>query len=116
MSERVSHGDLKFVLVAIKIQHGSGGNLAEVLSGISAVIRARFRMKQKILALSAEGRLSALILSILPFGVSAFILIMKSEYYLEHQHDPRLYIAVGLGFLLMVAGVIVMHRMVRFRF
>jgi tight adherence protein B len=46
MADRVDQGDLKFVLVAINIQHGSGGNLAEVLSGISAVIRARFRMKQ----------------------------------------------------------------------
>ncbi|HEX6102903.1 MAG TPA: type II secretion system F family protein [Alphaproteobacteria bacterium] len=116
MAERVDQGDLKFVLVAINIQHGSGGNLAEVLSGISAVIRSRFRMKQKISALSAEGRISALILSVLPFLVSAFIFALKGEYYLEHANDPRIYIAVGSGFLLMVFGVIVMHRMVRFRF
>jgi tight adherence protein B len=116
MSERVDQGDLKFVLVAINIQHGSGGNLAEVLSGISAVIRARFRMKQKISALSAEGRISALILSVLPFLVSAFVFTFKRDYYLEHANDPRIYIAVGFGFLLMVFGVFVMHRMVRFRF
>jgi tight adherence protein B len=116
MSERVNQGDLKFVLVAINIQHGSGGNLAEVLSGISGVIRARFRMKQKILALSAEGRISALILSVLPFLVSAFIFALKGDYYLEHADDHRIYVAVGSGFLLMVFGVIVMQRMVRFRF
>ena len=116
MADRVDQGDLKFVLVAINIQHGSGGNLAEVLSGISGVIRARFRMKQKILALSAEGRLSAVILSVLPFLVSAFVFALKGEYYTEHSDDPRIYIAVGSGFLLMVFGVIVMHRMVRFRF
>ncbi|HXV25093.1 MAG TPA: type II secretion system F family protein [Alphaproteobacteria bacterium] len=116
MAERVDQGDLKFVMVAINIQHGSGGNLAEVLSGISAVIRARFRMKQKIAALSAEGRLSAAILSVLPFLVSAFIFAFKGEYYMEHSSDPRIYIAVGSGFLLMVFGVIIMHRMVRFRF
>jgi tight adherence protein B len=116
MADRVNQGDLKFVLVAINIQHGSGGNLAEVLSGISGVIRARSRMKQKILALSAEGRLSALVLSVLPFLVSAVIMALKSDYYMEHANDPRIYIAVGFGFLLMVFGVIVMHRMVRFRF
>lgn len=116
MADRVNQGDLKFVLVAINIQHGSGGNLAEVLSGISSVIRARFRMKQKIAALSAEGRLSASILSVLPFLVLAFIFAFKGEYYTEHADDPRIYVAVGSGFLLMVFGVIVMHRMVRFRF
>jgi tight adherence protein B len=116
MADRVNQGDLKFVLVAINIQHGSGGNLAEVLSGISAVIRTRFRMKQKISALSAEGRISALILSVLPFLVSGFIMLLKADYYLEHANDPRIYVAVGSGFLLMVFGVIVMHRMVRFRF
>jgi tight adherence protein B len=116
MAERVDQGDLKFVLVAINIQHGSGGNLAEVLSGISAVIRARFRMKQKISALSAEGRISAVILSVLPFLVSAVIFLLKGDYYMEFAHDPRIYVAVGFGFLLMVFGVIVMQRMVRFRF
>ncbi len=116
MAERVDQGDLKFVLVAINIQHGTGGNLAEVLSGISAVIRARFRMKQKIAALSAEGRLSAAILSVLPFLVSAIIFALKGEYYMEHANDPRIWVAVGSGFLLMIFGVIVMHRMVRFRF
>jgi tight adherence protein B len=116
MAERVNQGDLKFVLVAINIQHGSGGNLAEVLAGISSVIRARFRMKQKISALSAEGRLSAIILSVLPFLVSAFIFALKGEYYMEHAQDPRIYVAVGSGFALMIIGVIVMHRMVRFRF
>ncbi len=113
---RVDQGDLKLVTVASNIQHGSGGNLAEVLSGISAVIRARFRMKQKIAALSAEGRLSAVILSLLPFLVLAFIFAFKGEYYLEHSSDPRIYFAVGSGFVLMVFGVILMHRMVRFRF
>lgn len=116
MADRVNQGDLKFVLVAINIQHGTGGNLAEVLSGISSVIRARFRMKQKIAALSAEGRLSAIILSVLPFLVSLVIFAFKGEYYAEHSDDPRIYVAVGSGFLLMVFGVIVMQRMVRFRF
>ena len=116
MAERVDQGDLKFVVVAISIQHGSGGNLAEVLAGISAVIRARFRMKHKIRALSAEGRISAIILSVLPFLVSTAIFVLRGEYYLEHANDPRIYIAVGSGFLLMIVGMIVMYRMVRFRF
>jgi Flp pilus assembly protein TadB len=56
------------------------------------------------------------ILSVLPFLVSGFIFLLKGDYYLEHANDPRIYVAVGSGFLLMVFGVIVMHRMVRFRF
>jgi tight adherence protein B len=116
MAERVDQGDLKFVLVAISIQHGSGGNLAEVLAGISGVIRARFRMKHKIRALSAEGRISAIVLSVLPFLVSAAIFALRGDYYMEHANDPRIYIAVGSGFLLMIIGMLVMYRMVRFRF
>jgi tight adherence protein B len=80
------------------------------------VIRARFRMKHKIRALSAEGRISAIILSVLPFLVSAAIFVLRGEYYLEHANDPRIYIAVGSGFVLMIVGMIVMYRMVRFRF
>jgi len=42
--------------------------------------------------------------------------VLRGEYYLEHANDPRIYIAVGSGFLLMIVGMIVMYRMVRFRF
>ena len=115
MAERVNQGDLKFVLVAINIQHGTGGNLAEVLAGISSVIRARFRMKQKIMALSAEGRLSAVILSVLPFLVAAFIFTVKASYFAPFSNDLRLYMMIGGGFLWMIFGIVIMHRLVRFR-
>jgi tight adherence protein B len=66
--------------------------------------------------LSAEGRISAVILSVLPFLVSTAIFVLRGDYYLEHANDPRIYVAVGSGFLLMIVGMIVMYRMVRFRF
>lgn len=115
MADRVDQSDLKFVLVAINIQHGTGGNLAEVLAGISSVIRARFRMKQKVMALSAEGRLSAVILSVLPFLVAGLIFALKAEYFAQFSNDPRIYMMIGSGFLMMILGVIIMHRLVRFR-
>ena len=67
MAERVGLPDLDFLVVAVAVQIQVGGNLAEILSSLARMIRERFRMRLKIRALSAEGRFSAAILSLLPF-------------------------------------------------
>ncbi len=68
LGDRVDVEDYQYVVVSINIQHETGGNLAEVLHGLSTVIRASFRMFLKIKAISSEGRMSAKILAILPLA------------------------------------------------
>ncbi len=115
LAQRVPHQDLHFVVVAIEIQSSTGGNLAEVLTKLSETIRNRFQMMRKIRALSAEGRLSALILSLLPFFVGAAIMAMNPDYYTDVIDDPLLpkLLLSGAGVLMM--GVFIMWRMVNFR-
>jgi tight adherence protein B len=79
MIERVPLQDLRIVATAIMIQKESGGNLAEVLDKTSYVIRERFRLKRQISVHTAQGRLTGIILSLLPIvlGIALFFVNPK---------------------------------------
>jgi tight adherence protein B len=115
MARRVGLGDLRFLVVAVMIQMQVGGNLAEVLNSLSRVIRERATMRAKIRALSAEGRFSAGLLSVLPFIMIGAITLIRPTYYSAVSADPFFWPILGVGFALMVLGVLVMYRMVNFR-
>jgi tight adherence protein B len=115
LARRVGVDDLRFMVVAIMIQTQVGGNLAEVLESISHVIRERAKMRAKIAALSAEGRFSAVLLSVLPFALMGFIVLVRPQYYRAVSGDPVFMPILGVGIVLMVIGIIVMYRMVNFR-
>lgn len=115
MSRRIEVQDFQYVVVSINIQHETGGNLAEVLSNLSMVIRDRFRMFKKIKALSSEGRLSAVVLSFLPFAVGALIFTGNPDFYLRVKDDPLFLPMMGGALGLMLAGIYIMYRMVNFR-
>jgi tight adherence protein B len=74
MAKRTRSLDFEWTVMAIRLQRQVGGNLAEVLSTVSQTIRDRYSLKRQIRALSAEGRLSSLILSILPVLLFAALL------------------------------------------
>jgi tight adherence protein B len=115
MARRVGLNDLRFLVVAVMIQTQVGGNLAEILNGLSRVIRERDKMRAKIRALSAEGRFSAGLLSILPFALIGIINLVAPQFYSAVSTDPAFWPILGLGFGLMVLGIITMYRMVNFR-
>lgn len=115
MARRVGLDDLRFLTVAVLIQVQVGGNLAEILNGLSRVIRERAKMRAKIRALSAEGRFSAALLSILPFALVGIINLIAPRFYASVAADPMFWPMLGLGFTLMALGIIVMYRMVNFR-
>jgi tight adherence protein B len=115
MARRVGLADLRFLVVAVMIQSQVGGNLAEILNGLSRVIRERAKMRAKIRALSAEGRFSAGLLSILPFVLIGVINLVAPRFYSAVSADPMFWPILGFGFGLMVLGIIVMYRLVNFR-
>lgn len=78
MCERVPNLDLRFFVTSVLIQRQTGGDLAEILDKIGYVIRERFRILGQVKALTAEGRLSGIILIALPFGL--FLLMMHIKY------------------------------------
>jgi tight adherence protein B len=116
MQARVGQADLALVVVAVSIQSKTGGNLAEILSSLSNVLRDRFGMRRKVRALSAEGRFSAIALSILPFIVAGALFTIAPVYYTAVWDDPVFMPIVSFAVLLLLIGDYIMYRMVNFRF
>ena len=88
MGDRVASQDLQFFITAVMLQSETGGNLAEILENIGFLIRERLKLKGKVQALTAEGRFSAVILTLLPFIVFLAINIMNPGYVGTLFKDP----------------------------
>ncbi|WP_272701611.1 type II secretion system F family protein [Desulfovibrio sp. Fe33] len=80
LQERVDCPDLKFFVVSVNIQRETGGNLAEIIAKIAALVRERFALFGKIRVLSAEGRVSAYILVALPFLLTGILYVVNPDY------------------------------------
>lgn len=115
MAQRVTLPDMSYVVVAIKLQAISGGNLAEVLGNLARLIRERQRLRLKILALSAEGRFSTKILSALPFGILAIVSIGNPRYYGAVLNDPTLQYVMGGALAALIVAILIMRKIVNFQ-
>ena len=113
---RVGQEDLLFLTVAVSIQSQTGGNLGEILSRLSKLMRSRSKMRLKINALSAEGRLSAIALTLLPFALFLIINVLSPAYYSTVRGNALLEPAIYLGLSLLLVGNIIMYRMVHFKY
>lgn len=117
MRQRVPHPDLQFMVVTVTIQHGTGGNLAEVLSNLSGVIRDRYRLYKKVDALSAEGRISGVVLASLPFFVG-FIMYFASptaKYYLAAAKTPVFAMVMMGAIVWYLLSIYVMYKIIKIR-
>jgi tight adherence protein B len=110
---RVPSTNLMAVVTAVLIQKETGGNLAEIFERISQVIRSRFRFGRKVRTLSAEGRLSAWILALVPIILFGVIWITSPKYLppmLVHPTGQKMIVFAGV---MMVVGVLWMRRIIR---
>lgn len=115
LSTRVPLPDLRYFVLAVVIQLETGGNLAELLSMLANLIRERFKLFGKIRVLAAEGKLSAYILTALPFFVAGMIFILNPRYLEVLMIDP-VGIRLVIGALVMMAiGAILMWRIIDIR-
>ncbi|MBN3746257.1 type II secretion system F family protein [Burkholderia sp. Se-20373] len=112
---RVPVQDLRYFVIAVLIQRETGGNLAELLDSIAALIRERFKLFDKVRVLSAEGRLSAWILGLLPFGTAAVMALLNREFLSVLWEDPAGIRMVGTMLVSMLFGLIWIRRIVRIR-
>jgi len=112
MGERVASRDLQFFVTAVLIQSETGGNLSEILDNIGSIIRDRLKLKGKVQSLTAEGRFSALILSLLPFITFLGFYIINRDYVIILLTDPMGTKLLTGGIVSMVIGILVMKRMV----
>lgn len=115
LATRIPITDLRYFTIAVLIQRESGGNLAELLDRISGLIRGRLTLLGRIRVLSAEGRLSAWILSSLPFGTALMINIVNPGFLDILWTDPTGIIMVGTALGMMVIGIFAMSRIIRIR-
>lgn len=113
LMDRVDCPDLNFFVVSVKIQNESGGNLAEIVSNIAWLIRERFKLKGRIQVLSAEGRMAAWVLCLLPFGVGGVVQLLNPGYMNLLFSHPIGMIMVYVILGLMVMGVLVIRKMIR---
>jgi len=116
MRSRVGQEDLSFLVLAVSVQSKTGGNLAEILANLSKVLRDRFRMRRKVKSLTAEGRFSAIALSLLPFVVAGVLFVIAPRFYAEIWDDPLVRPALLSAFSLLAVGNYIMYRMVNFKF
>jgi tight adherence protein B len=110
---RMDSEDFKWVVMAVRIQREVGGNLAEVLNQVASTIRERAYLRRQVKTLSAEGRLSAVILCGLPVVVGAFLLFFRPNYL-----EPMITSLIGWAMLgaagfFMVLGVAWMSKLVK---
>jgi tight adherence protein B len=82
-AERMDSQDLRFLAVAVSIQQQSGGNLAEILEGLSKVVRARFKLFRRVRAITAEAKWSGMFLSGFPIVALIMINVVQPDYYDE---------------------------------
>jgi tight adherence protein B len=113
---RVGQDDLLYLILAFKVQSQTGGNLAEILARLSRLMRNRTKLQLKIRALSADGRISALVLSLMPFVLFGGICLISPSYFGEIRHHPLVGPALIYGAVSLVIGNIIMYRMVNFKY
>ncbi len=112
MTNRVDSVDLRFFITSILVQRETGGNLAEIIDSLAGLIRQRFELQLRVKALSAEGRMSAVVLLGLPIVVGVLLFKMNPDYTGLLFTDPIGQNLATVGSIMMVVGAAVMKRMV----
>ncbi len=112
MAERVDVPDLKYLVVAVKIQRESGGDLAVILGSISHLIRERFKLQDRVLTLSAEGRLSAKILIAVPIFLGLYFFMSQPGYMEILINDPIGHKLIIFSVVTMTVGMLIMKKIV----
>jgi tight adherence protein B len=115
LSERVPNLDLRFFVTSVLVQRQTGGDLAEILDKIGYVIRERFRILGQVKALTAEGRLSGVILIALPFLLFLIMLHIKYDY-VERLWTHPLGVKMAVSALVMqLVGALVIRKIVNIK-
>lgn len=116
MAARVPVIDARFFVTAVLTQRESGGNLAEVLDNLSAVMRERFKVRRQIRVISAHGRLSAWILCLLPPSLATVITVLSPSALKPLIEDPLGQRLVVVALVLQVVGTYIISRLVKIEY
>jgi tight adherence protein B len=113
IAERTGSQDFSWIVLAIRIQRDVGGNLAELLSTVAETLRERQRLRRQVRALSAEGRLSGIILAALPVVFGVYLMLVRPEYLRPLFTTPLGLLMLGFGATSLAVGGFWMSRVVK---
>jgi tight adherence protein B len=111
--KRIPSVSLNAMVTAVSIQRETGGNLAEILDKVANVIRSRFKFSRKVKTLSAEGRMSAWVLSLVPFILALVLVIVEPTYLPFLTKEPLGRKLILAGFILLVLGMLWMRKIIK---
>jgi tight adherence protein B len=114
-SRRVPIPDVRFFCSAVLLQRQTGGNLSEILNRLSHIIRERFRLKGQVKAVSAHGRLTATILTLLPLATLGGLLLTSPGYLDPMVNSPLGRKIIGAGILAQVIGNFCIRKIIRIK-
>jgi tight adherence protein B len=112
MAERWDLEDMRMFVVSLSIQSETGGNLAEILENLSKVIRERHAMLMKVRALSSEGRMTAVMLTVLPIFTFTLLFTFNPEFFLDVANDPWFIPGFAFLIILYLIGFFTIRKMV----
>lgn len=112
MAERWDLDDMRMFVVSLSVQNETGGNLAEILENLSQVIRERHSMYLKVRALSSEGRMTAVMLTVLPVFTFVVLFLFNPPFFLDVANDPWFVPGFMVLIALYVTGFITIRKMV----
>lgn len=113
LSGRVQSEDMKLVMLAVLIQREIGGNLSEILDNISDTIRARIKIKGEISVLTAQGRISGVIISLLPVALGFAIYMLNPSYITVLFTEPLGMMMLGASVIMQMIGIMFIRKIIR---
>jgi tight adherence protein B len=112
MAERWDLEDMRMFVVSLSVQNETGGNLAEILENLTKVIRERQSMFMKVRALSSEGRMTAVILTILPLFTFTLLFVLSPGFFLDVANDPWFVPGFIILLAMYLTGFLTIRKMV----
>ena len=112
MQKRVESPDFELVVTAVLIQRQVGGNLAQILDTISGTIQERVRMRREVMALTAQGRMSGIVLALLPVALGLFLTTVSPDYMRPLYEETAGRIAIAVAVVMEIIGFLVIRKIV----
>jgi tight adherence protein B len=113
--QRVPSLSVMTLVTAVLIQQDTGGNLAEITDKIAVVIRGRFKLQRKIKTVTAEARMSAWLLTLMPFIMAGVLSIINPQYIPNMTKDPFGQQLLGAAFVMLIVGILWIRKVIRVR-
>lgn len=115
MRRRVDSDDFDLVITAVLIQRQVGGNLSEILDTIAETVRERIRIKQEIRTLTAQGRVSGLVIAVLPFALGLLLYSMNPGYMSILFEHPVGRLMIAIAVVSEIIGALIIRRIVNIK-